>query len=150
MVLHEFRQITEIGDNCYFRSVAAECITNGVGGIVRNREGRHFDIADREAYPGPYVFHSLGLFRWRFREHFLDFTVRGFGEIGGAVPIARQLREPVAMVGVLVRDKNGVHMLGASAAERFKSPRHFFAPVTCVNEESRAASFEQRRVARAS
>jgi hypothetical protein len=53
------------------------------------------------------------------------------------------------MVGMLVRDENGVHALGARAAERCKAPQRLFLSQARVDEESGVLGFEQRRVARA-
>ena len=53
------------------------------------------------------------------------------------------------MVGMLVRDEDGVHVLGALAAESFKAAQHFLAAETGVNQEGRTPRLEQRGIARA-
>src|SRR5208282_1592611 len=69
--------------------------------------------------------------------------------VGGAVEFARHLRRAARMVGVLVSDQDGVHALGARAAQRFEAPQHFLLAKAGVDEEGGAPGFEQRRVARA-
>jgi len=149
MVFHQLGKIAEVGDDGDFHAPGAEGEADGIGGIVGNRKGGDFDVADFEFNAGANVFDALGSLRGRVGKHFFDFAVRRLGEIGGAIPIAGELREAVAMVGVLVGDENGVDVLGTRAAERFKAANELLAAETGVDEESGAARFEQRGIARA-
>ena len=53
------------------------------------------------------------------------------------------------MVGMLVRDQDGVQVFRAGPAQCFKSPEDFSASDSRIDEEGGAFGFEQRRVARA-
>ena len=121
---------------------------------MRNRERIDFDVADLEALAranvldaldGGFLAGLLGI----FRVHFHDFAMRRLGEVRGAVPEARELRDGAGMVGMLVGDQDGVDALGLRAAQRFKAAQNFLAAQASVNEEGGALGFEQRRVARA-
>jgi len=155
MMLHEFGQIAEVRDDGYFRAVRAKGVADGIGRVMRNREGRDFDIADFElharadvldAFDGGF-FHRLAGF---FGEHLQDFAVGRLGEIRGASPFALHLAQTATVVGVLVGDEDGVDAFRAGAAERFEPPHHFLSAVACVNQESGAPGFEQCGIARAS
>ena len=49
MVLHQFGQVAEVGDDGDLRAVRAKGEADGIGGIVRNGEGIDFNIADLES-----------------------------------------------------------------------------------------------------
>jgi len=149
MVFHQLGKIAEVGDDGDFGAAEAESEADRIGGVVRNREGRDFDIADFEFDSRTDVFHALGSLRGRVRKHLFDFAMRGLGEVGGAIPVAGQLGEAVAMIGVLVGDEDGVDVRGAGAAEGLEAANHFLAAESSVHEESGAARFEQGGIARA-
>lgn len=85
----------------------------------------------------------------RFVIHFLHFAEGGLGEVGGAVPIARELGDGGRVVGVLVGDEDGVDAFGAGSAEGFEAALEFAAANAGVDEEGGAVRFEQRAVAHA-
>src|SRR4029077_3572876 len=148
-MLHELGQIAEVGDDHDFDAVRAEGVANRVGGIVWNRERNNFDIANLKAQAGANVFHALdSLLLAAFCKHSEDFAVCRLGEVCGAIPFALHLPEAARMIGMLVGNQDGVDVLGALAAERFKTPQHFLAAEANVNQESRLPAFEQRGVAR--
>jgi hypothetical protein len=47
------------------------------------------------------------------------------------------------MIGVLVRNQDSVHALGAGAAKDFKASHHFLAAKARVDEQSGVLGFEQ-------
>ena len=153
-----------------FRAIGAEGVADRIGGVVRDREGIDFDVADFEALARANIFHAIdlgfaagfaarlavgpalpggGLFGILGRKHFHDFAVRRLGEVRGAIPFAGHLREAGGMVGMLVGDQDRVHALGTRAAQRLEAAQHFLFAKPGVDEEGGAAGFEQRRVARA-
>ena len=71
------------------------------------------------------------------------------GKVCGTLPIARELRQAIGVIAMLVGNEDAVNVLGARAAQRFESPQHFFFAKSGVNEESRAPRFEQCGIARA-
>src|SRR5579863_7180478 len=149
MMLDELGHVAEVGDDGDFFSIGAEGIANWVGGIMRDGKRGDFDVADYEFNPRANVLHALDFGFWAVAIHFADFAVRGFGEVGGAFPVAGHLREGAAVVAVLVGNQDAVNLFGARAAKRFKAPQHFFFADAGVNQESGASRFEQRGVARA-
>ena len=121
---------------------------------MRDRKGIDVDVADLETLARADVLDAVdGRFPSRIfgilGVHFHDFAVRRLGQIRGAVPVARELRDGVGMVGMLVGDQDAVDAVGLLAAQRFESAQEFLAAEAGVNEEGGALGFEQRRVARA-
>src|SRR5271156_2217680 len=149
VMLHQLGHVAEVGDDGDFFSVGAEGVADRVSSVVRNGECRDFDITDYEFNSGANVLHALDFGFWAITVHFANFAVRGFGEVGGAFPVAGHLRKGAGVVAVLVGDEDTVNFFGARAAQGFKEPQHFFFADAGVNQESAAPRFEQRGVARA-
>jgi len=147
MLLDQLGHVAKVGDDGDLHAGGAEREADGIGGVVGDGEGRDFDIADFEFQAGADVFDAAGSFRRRIGEHFFDFAVRRLGEVGGTIPIASELGQAVAVVGVLVGDEDGVHVLGTGAAESFEAADDFLAAETGVYEESGAAGLEKSRIA---
>ena len=154
VLLHELGQVAEVGDDDDLRAVHAEGVADRIGRVVRDRKRIDFDVADLETLARANVLDAVdggflsGIFGI-LRVHFHDFAMRRLGQVRGAVPVARELRDGVGMVGMLVGDQDAVHALRLLAAERFESAQKFLAAESGVNEEGGALGFEQRRVARA-
>ena len=149
MEFHDFGHVAEVGDDGDFFAVGAESVADGVGGIVRNRERGDFDIADDELNAGADVFVAVEA---RFRAvfvHLANFAVRRLGEIGGAMPIASELRETGGVIAVFVSEEHAVEMFRTGAAKSFEAAKEFFFSETSVNEDSGASGFEQCAIARA-
>ncbi len=53
VLLHQFRHVAEIGDQRELHAARAEGESERVDGVVRNAEGRDFDIADAESAGRP-------------------------------------------------------------------------------------------------
>ena len=148
VVLDEFGEIAEIGDDGDFGAVGPESVADGIGGIVGNGEGGNFDIADGENIAGADVFDARKFFCGRLGENFFDFAVRRLGEIGRGAPFVADLRQAVGVIGMLVGDEDAVESAGLYA-ERFEAAAEFFAVDAGVNEEAGALGLEQGAIARA-
>src|SRR5215470_20312579 len=105
---------------------------------MRNRERRNLDIADRESLASPDPLHMLDpgfsaglLILVRIHPH--DLKVGRLGEICRTIPFTRELRQATCVIGVLVRDQNGVDALRSSASKRFEPALHFFSAEAGVN-----------------
>lgn len=146
MEFDEFGKIAEIRDDGDFGSVGAKRVADGIGGIVGNGKRRNFNIADGEFFAGADVFSAVELFGGGFRKVAQDFSVSSFGQIGRGAKMARELRKPAGVIGVLVGDENGVDALGIFV-ESGETAKSFFAAKSGVDEEAGALGFEQRGIA---
>src|SRR5580704_10271992 len=61
MEFYDFGHVAEIGDDGDFFTVGAERVTDGISGVVRNRESSDFYIANDELEAGPNVFEAMEL-----------------------------------------------------------------------------------------
>jgi hypothetical protein len=155
VLLDKFGEVAEIGDDRDFQALGTERKSDRIGSIVRDPKRIYLDIADLEPLAGANVFDALkgGLLRGLvgfFPEHPDDFAMRRFGEIRRTTPEARKLCHGIGMVGVLVRDQDGIDAFGQRLGERFKAPLNFLAAQARVDEEGSVPGFEQRCVARTS
>lgn len=146
MVFHEFGQIAEIGGHGDFRSIGTESEAQRIGGIVRNREWRDFDIADDEFLPGANVFDAREALGRAIGQDAFDFVVRGFGEINGRAPENRGLHEAADVVGMLVRENDAVECVRA-AAEGIEAAKKFFFAEAGIHEKSGVLGLKQRAIA---
>lgn len=149
MDLNHFREIAEIGANGDLCAVGAKSEADRIGGIVRNSECMDIDIADGKVLAGLDRFDAfealvegLGeIAAERVQGRFRDIERRGF-------PEAQHLRETVAVVGVLVSDKDGVEVIEFAAGCGEAGYRFAFTEAG-VDEDASALSFKQRKIARA-
>ena len=148
VMLDEFGEVAEIGDDSDLGAVGAEGVADGIGGIVGNGEGGNFDIADGEDVAGADVFDARKFFGGGLGENFFDFAMRRLGEIGRGAPFMADLRQAVGVIGVLVGDEDAVETAGLYA-EGFEAAAEFFAIDAGVNEEAGALGLEQGAIARA-
>lgn len=152
MLLYMLGQVTEIGGDGDFGAIRAKSEANGIGGIMGDAEGIDFHVANFKAFAGADELDALeGRFRARIggivRVHFQNFAMGGLGEIRRTMPMARELREGVGVIAVLVGDEDRIDAIGKSAVQRGKAPRQLFFAEASVDEKSGAAGFEQRAVA---
>jgi len=146
MDFHEFRQITQIGNEGELRAAGLERESDGIGGVVRNREGMDVDIADREFLARLNFLNGIQSFAKSVRQSFVHGVERGLGDVERSFPEAEHLREAAAVVGMFVSDENAVEVVdgpfdGGEAGEGFA-----FAEAG-VHEEPGAPGLEQRDVA---
>ena len=149
VMLDQFRHVAEVCDDGHLCAIRVERVANRLDRVVRDGKRVNLHIPDLESRPWPDEFDPLELRFWTIRINLQEFEIGWLREIGRALPIARELRETVAMIGMLVRDQDGVDVLGTAAAEGFESAKHFAAAKASVNQESGVFGFEQRAVARA-
>ena len=148
MEFDEFREIAEIGDDGDFGSIGAKRVADGIGGVVGNGERGNFNVADGEFFSGADVFDAVEFFRGGFRQKAENFGEGAFGEIGRGAKMAQELGASAGMVGVLVRNEDGVHAIGIFV-ESGETAKSFFAAKSGVDEEASALGFKQRGIARA-
>lgn len=79
VVLDELGQVAEIGHNGELRAIRAESIADWIGGIVRDGEGRDFDVTDGEAFARANVLHAIDSLSGVAGERANDFAVRQLG-----------------------------------------------------------------------
>ena len=146
MKFHKLREIAKIGDDGNFCAVGAKGVADGISGIVRNREGGNFDVANHEALARANVFDTIQFFRRRLRENAADFDASVFGKISGSTKMSRELREAAGVVGMFMGNENAIEAFGRFA-NRCEAAKSFFAAQAGVNEERGAVCFQQRGVA---
>jgi hypothetical protein len=149
MMFDQFREITEIGDDGHFRSIAAKGVSDGIGSVVRNRKGANFNVANGEYVSGANVFDASQFLVGAFRKRALDFAKCKFGEKRGGTPFVADHGKAAGMIGMLVGNQDAVNAIGFVAG-RFEAPKQFLAIDSSVNEETSTIRLEQRGVARAS
>ena len=143
----ELGEIAEIGDDGDFCAVGAKGVADRIGGIVRDGEGRDFDVADGEAFAGADVLDAFDFLGGGFGQNAQDFGVRSFREIRGSAPVSEKLRKAARVVRVLVGNENAVDAFGGGIVERGETAKSFFAAKTGVDREAGALGFKQRGVA---
>ncbi len=146
MKFDELSKIAEVGDDGDFCSARTECVTDRVGGIVRDGERRNFDIADGEAFTGANVLDAVDFFRGGFGKNAADFNASAFGEVSGGVEMREKLRKAAGVIGVFMGNENAVEAFGR-LAESGEAAESFFAAEAGVNEERSAVGFQKRGVA---
>ncbi len=148
MDFDELGHVAEVGDDGHFRAVRTKGESDGISRVVRNGESVHIDIADGEMLARLDGFDAVQPLAERFREHPLHCPQRGLGDVQRRFPQAEHLRETVAVVGVLVGDKDAVDVVDGLFDSR-ESGERFALAETGVHEEAGALGLEQRDVARA-
>lgn len=94
VLLYDFRQIAEVGDDGYLRAVYAEGIADGIGCVMRDGEGIDFDVADLKSLAGLNVLDALHFLEGARWKHLQDSLMGGLCQIRRAIPFASHLREP--------------------------------------------------------
>ena len=149
VMLHKFGKIAEIRDDGDFHAVGAKRVADGIRGVMRNRERRNFNVADREDVARADLFHARQFFCGALRKSPANFAKRRFRQKRGRMPFVADLRKAAGMVGVLVRNQDAVEPFRLDVG-RFHPAKEFFAVDAGVHQEAGALGFEQRGVARAS
>lgn len=75
-----------------------------------------------------------------------DFGVSALREVGSRAPVTQELRKAAGMIGVLVRNEDGVNVAGGMI-KRGEATKSFFAAKTCVDQETSALGFKQCGIA---
>ena len=146
-MLHEFRQIAKVSDDGNFIAVASKRESDRIGRVVRNRERRNFDIADREAVPRMEIRNVREALVRRFGNTGHRGAMRGGRKENRGAPEAENLRQSADMIAVLVGDDDAIEAVDPRA-ERFQPAKSFAFAEAGVDEETGGFRFEQRNVAR--
>jgi hypothetical protein len=141
MDFDEFGHVAEVGDDGKLGAVGAEGEGHRVGSVMRNREGVDVDVANGEALAGVNGFKAIEALAERVGKNLIHRVHGGFGNVKRGFPESKHLRQPAAMVGVLVRDEDTVEMVdglfdGSEAGQGFA-----FAE-SGVNEEAGTLGLE--------
>jgi len=149
MMFDESRQIAEVGDNGDFEAARAKREGHGIGGVVRNGKRRDLDVADEKTLARGNHLDAVHALAKRAGKKAPDFEMRRLGQIHRRAPHPQNLRQTVAMIGVLVGNQDAVKAVEFVFAGG--EPRQGLAfAESGVNQEARVLGFEQRAVARAS
>jgi hypothetical protein len=136
------RQVAEIGADGHFGAVGAEGESDGVGSVVRDRKRMDVDIANGEALAGLNGFDSTEALAEGVGKDALEGVHGGLGDVERRLPEAEDLREAVAVVGVLVGDENGVEAINV-ALDGGEAGEGFTFSEAGVDEDAGAFCFEQ-------
>ena len=144
----ELRHVAEVGADGNLGAVGAKRETDRIDSIVRNGEGVDVNVANTKALSGLYAFDATQALAEGLGENALKNAHGGLGDVKRTLPETEDLRETVAMIGVLVGDEDGVQMIevgfdGGEAGESFAFTE------ASVNKDAGAFGFEQSKIARA-
>lgn len=145
MEFDQLGKIAQVGDDSDFGAVGAERVAHRIGGVVWNGEWRNFDVADGEFFAGADMLHAIQFFRGAFRQETENLGESSLRKIGSCPEVAQKLGESAGMVGVLVRNEDGVHAIGIFV-ESGETAKGFFAAEAGIHEETSALGFKQRGV----
>ena len=109
------REVAEIGADGDFGAVGAEGESYRVGSVVRDGEGVDVNVADGEALTGLDGLDATEALAEGVGQDALESVHRGLGDVKRGFPEAQDLREAVAVVGVLVGDEDGVKTVNIAA-----------------------------------
>jgi hypothetical protein len=135
-------QVAEIGADGDFRSVGAEGESDGVGSIVRDGEGVDVYVADRKALAGLNGLNAAETFAEGIGQDALECVHRGLCDVKWRFPEAEDLGEAVAVVRVLVGDKDCVEAIDV-ALDGGEAGQGFALAEPGVNEDASSFGFEQ-------
>jgi len=135
-------QIAEIGADGNFGAVGAEGESDGVGGVVRDGEGVDVDVADGETLAGLDGFDAAETLAESIRQNALESFHRRLSDVERGFPEAEDLRQAVAVVGVLVRDEDRVEAINV-ALNGGEASEGFALSEAGVNEDASSFGFEQ-------
>ena len=147
MQLDMIRHVTKIGADGHLGAVGAEGEADGIGGIVREREGVNFDIADGKALAGLDGLDTIEALAKGVRKNAPERAQGRLGDIQRGFPEAQGLREAAAVVGVFVGDQDAIEAVEISF-DGGKTRQRLALAQAGVHEEAGAFGFEQRDVAR--
>jgi len=139
---HVVWQVAKIRADGNFCAVGAEGESDRVGRIVRNGERVHVDIADGESLAGLNGFNATEALAEGVGKDALERFHGGLGDVERRFPEAEDLREAVAMIGVLVGDEDCVEAIDA-ALDSGETGESFALSKAGVNEDAGAFGFEQ-------
>jgi len=147
MDFDELGHVAEVGADGDLGAVGAESEAEGIGGVVRDGEGVDVNIADGETLAGLDGLDSAKALAEGFGEDAAELLHGGLADIERGFPDAENLREAVAVIGVLVGDQDGVEAVEV-AFDGGEASQGFALAEAGVNENAGGFGFEQGDVAR--
>jgi hypothetical protein len=136
------RQVAEIGADGDFGAVGAEGESDWVGGVVRDGESVNVDVADGETLAGLDGFDAAETLAESIRQNALESFHRRLSDVERGFPEAEDLRQAVAVVGVLVGDEDRVEAIDV-ALDGSEASEGFALSEAGVNEDAGGFGFEQ-------
>jgi hypothetical protein len=136
------RQVAQIGADGNFAAVGAKSESDRVGSVVRNGEGVHVNVADGEALAGLDGLDAAEALAEGVGKDTLEGVHGGFGDVERCFPEAEDLRQAIAVIGVLVGDENGVEAIDV-ALDGGEAGKGFALSKAGVNEDAGGFCFEQ-------
>ena len=134
--------VAEIGADGDLGAVGTEGESDGVGSVVRDGERVHLDIADRKTLAGLDRLNAAEALAEGFGQAALQGFHRGLSDVERGFPEAEDLREAVAVVGVLVGDEDRIEAIDV-AFDGGEASEGFAFTEAGVNEDSGGVRFEQ-------
>jgi hypothetical protein len=144
----ELGHVAEVGADGDLGAIGAKGETDGIDGIVRDGEGVDVDVADTKALAWLNGFNPTEALAEGFWENALKNAHGGLGDEERSLPEPENLRKTVAVIGVLVSDKDGVEVIEV-AFDGGEASKSFAFAETSVNKDASAFRFEQGKIARA-
>lgn len=141
MDLDQLRHVAEVGDQSHLRTIGAKREADGIRGVVRNGKGVHFDVADAKSLAGLDAFDAAEALLKSVRKGAAKRVHRLFGDKERGFPQAEHLRQAVAMIEMLVGDKDAVEVLDAEFGGSEPGECFAFAE-SGVHEEAGALGLE--------
>jgi len=135
-------QVAEIGADGDLGAVGAEGESDGVGCVVRDGERVDVDVADGEALPSLDRLNAAEALAEGFGQDALQGFHRGLSDVERGFPEAEDLREAVAVVGVLVGDEDRIKAIDV-ALDGGEASEGFAFTEAGINEDSGGVRFEQ-------
>ena len=109
------REVAEIGADGDFCAIGAEGEAYGIGRVVWDGKSVHVDVADGEALAGLDGFDAAKALAEGVGQSSPEGIHRGLGDVERGFPETEDLREAVAVVGVLVGDEDGIETVDVAA-----------------------------------
>src|ERR1700723_2347555 len=148
MNLDQLGHVAQVRDKSHFRAVGAKREADRISGIMRNLKRMDINIADGEMLAGLNGFHATQTLRKPVGQSAVQRVHGLFRYKQWRFPQSEHLRQAVAVIEVLVSDKDAVDVIDAQFDGRETRQSFAFAEAT-VHEESGALRLEQGNVARA-
>jgi hypothetical protein len=139
---HVVWKVAKIRADGNFCAVGAEGESDGVGGVVRNRERVNVDVADSETLAGLNGLNATEPLAEGVGKDALERFHGGLGDVERRFPEAEDLREAVAMIGVLVGDEDCVEAIDV-ALDSGEAGEGFAFSKAGVNEDASGFRLEQ-------
>jgi len=149
MDFDELGHVTKIGADGDLGAVGAEGEGDGVDGVVRNGEGVDVDVTDAKALAGLNGFDAAKAFAKSFGKNAPEGAHGGLGDVERSFPEGQDLREAVAMIGVLVGDEDRIEVIKV-AFDGSETGKRFALAKAGVHKDAGAIRFEQSQIARTS